>query len=69
MIYMILLTNSDLNIYLFYRLQIFSLIAKKIFIKTSIEYSDFPNMFILKLAFKVSKYIKINNHIIKVIDS
>lgn len=69
MIYMILLTNSDLNIYLFYRLQIFSLIAKKIFIKTSIEYLDFPNMFILKLAFKVSKYIKINNHIIKVIDS
>lgn len=69
MIYMILLTNSDLNIYLFYRLQIFSLIAKKIFIKTSIKYLDFPNMFILKLAFKVSKYIKINNHIIKVIDS
>ena len=62
------LFTSFTSVYISYRLQITSLIAKKGFIKIFTKYANFANMFSLDLASKFSKYIKINNHAIELIN-
>lgn len=63
----ILHTNS--NIYSLYRPQIAGLIAKKNSIIVFIENIDFANVFSFHLIFKFPKYIGINNHAIKLVNS
>ena len=58
----------ELNVYPFRKLQIFSLIAKKIPIKVSTKYSDFANIFSPDLVSELSKHTGINDHAIKLID-
>ena len=41
----------------------------KVFIIIFIKYSNFINIFFLKLIFKLFKYIKINNYTIKQFDN
>ena len=48
--------------------QIAYLKVDKVFIKAFSKYADFANIFLLKLAVKLSKYIKINNHAIELIN-
>ena len=50
------------------RVQIAHLKADKAFTKVSREYANFVKIFLPKLAAKFSKYIKINNHAIKLKD-
>ena len=62
------LGSTLLNVHLFRRPQISSLIAKKAFIKVSNKYTNFADVFSLDPAFKLSKYIEINDHAIKIVD-
>ena len=50
------------------RAQIPYLKADKAPAKVLVQYADFADVFLLKLAIKLSKYIRINNHIIKLVD-
>ena len=58
-----------LNIHSFRKPQIINLIAKKTFTKIPAEYANFVEVFFPDLAFELPKHIKINNHIIKLVDS
>ncbi len=40
----------------------------KAFIEIASEYTDFVDVFLLKLAIQLPEHIKINNHTIKVVD-
>ena len=51
--------------HLFHKSQISGLIAEKVSIKVSIQYSNFAS---LNLASKLSKHTKINDHAIKLVD-
>ena len=61
-------TPLDANVHLFYRPQIYGLIAKNAPPKVFTKYLDFADIFSLDLAFELSKHTKINNHAIKLID-
>ena len=61
-------TNQTSNVYPCSRVQISILIANKAFILISTKYSDFADVFSSKLAFKLFKYININNHTNEFID-
>ena len=61
------LTNS--NVYLSHKSQITSLIIKKALIKVLAKYINFTNMFSLDLFFKLLEHSRINNNIIKLVDS
>ena len=60
--------NQKSNVYFFCKVQIAKLIANKASTLITTEYSEFINVFSLKLAFKLSKYIDINNQAIKLIN-
>ena len=62
------LSSSSLDIHPPNRPQIANLIAKEAFTKVPNKYLDFKDIFSPNLASKLSKYIKINNHTIKLID-
>ena len=62
------LSSTLLDVYLFHRSQIASLIGKEAFTKVSDKYVDFADVFSLDLASKLSKHTKINNHAIKLVD-
>lgn len=49
--------------------QITNLIAKKAFVKVSIKYADFVDIFFLDLASKLPKHTKINNNIIELVNN
>ena len=51
----------ELDIYPFYRLQMFGLIAKETLTKIPAEYLDFADIFSLDLTSKLSKHTRINN--------
>ncbi len=51
------------------RAQIAYLKVDEIFIKISSKYTDFADVFSLKLAIKLSKYMGINDHNIKFVDN
>ena len=60
-------TLLNVDIYLFYRPQIVNLIAKKVFTKVFIKYTNFANIFSSNLASKLLKHIEINNHAIELV--
>ena len=60
---------SLLNMHLFCRPQIASLIAKKVFTKISAKYSNFADIFSPDLVSKLPKHIEINDHAIELIDA
>ena len=62
-------SSLEFDVHPFHRPQVFSLIAKKTPTKVPDEYSDFPDVFSLDLASKLPKHIRINNHIIELVDS
>ena len=51
------------------KIQIAHLKADEAFIKVFGKYADFVDIFLPKLATKLSKYTRINNHIIKLVDN
>ena len=57
-----------LDVHPFGRPQISGLIAKKAPTKIPAKYSDFADVFSRDLASELSKYIGINNHVIKLVD-
>ena len=61
--------DSGNGVYFSKKAQIAYLKADEASIKVFSEYADFINVFSLKLAVKVSKYTKINNHAIKLVDN
>ena len=60
--------SIPLNIYLFWELQIYDLIAKEVPIKISNEYTDFADVFFPNLAFKLPEHTGINKHTIKLVN-
>ena len=58
------LDSIPLNVYLFYRSQIASLIIKKTLTKVFTKYADFANIFSSDLISKLPKQTKINHHTI-----
>ena len=56
------------DIHLLCRVQIAVLIANKALILIFMEYSDFADIFFLKLPSKLPKYIEINYHAIELVD-
>ena len=60
--------NKENNIYLFYKVQIIILIANEALTSILIKYSNFSNIFSLKLALPFFKYIRINDYTIKLIN-
>ena len=60
-----MLNIKTLNIYLFWIIQIELLKIKKAFITILTKYFDYTNVFLSKFAIEFSKYISINNYIIK----
>ena len=62
-------TSLNTNIHPFRRLQIAGLIAKKAFTIVFAKYANFTDVFSLNLVSKLSKYIEINNHAIKLVNS
>lgn len=73
-IFVVYITSLNFNFfinvdaYLFCKPQIVGLIAKKVFTKGSIKYTDFVDMFFPDLTSKLSEYTKINNHTIKLVN-
>lgn len=63
----VMLNNTDIN--LFYSFQIANFITKKVLTKIFAKYVKFVNMVSLDLAFKLSKYTKINDYAMELIDS
>ena len=59
----------ELDIHPSCRPQVFGLIAKEAPTKIPAKYLDFADVFFPDLASKLSKYIKINNYAIKLINS
>ena len=59
------LTNAD--VHPFCRPKIASLIAKEASTEIFIEYANFTDIFLPDFAAKLSKYIEINNHAIKLV--
>lgn len=64
----ILLANIDLNIYLFCRTYIASVKADKALIASLLEYINFADIIFLDLVIELSKYIKINDYTINLIN-
>ena len=62
------LSQED-NIHPFRRMQIAVLVANEAPTSIPIEYSDFTDIFSPKLASKLSKYSKINDHAIELVDN
>ena len=60
--------DSGYEMHPFKKAQISYLKADEAFIKVSSQCTDFVDGFSLKLAIKLPKYTKINNHVIKLID-
>ena len=58
----------ELNVHPSRRPQVSGLIAKKAPTKVPAKYSDFADIFSLDLASELFKYIRINNHAIKLVD-
>ena len=56
------------DIHLFCRAQIAALVANKAFTSIPIEYSDFANVFSLELVSELSEHIRINDHVIELVD-
>ena len=56
------------NVHLFCRPRVSGLIVKEVSTKVPAKYSDFADVFSLDLASKLSKYTKINNYNIKLVD-
>ena len=67
-VYVTSLSSTSLNIHLFCKSRIFSLIAKKAFTKVPNEYVNFANMNPSALAFKLLKYTRMNGNAIKLVD-
>lgn len=61
------LTSCDLNVNLFCKVQIVSLIVDKIFILVPIEYTNFVKVFSSNFAAQLPEHSRINNHSIKII--
>ena len=61
-------SSSSLNIYLICWPQIAGLIAKKASIKVSAKYINFADVFFPDLASKLFEHIKINNHVIELVN-
>lgn len=60
--------DSSDKIYLFKKAQIANLKVDKALIKVLSKYANFAYVFLPKLAAKLLKYTKINNHAIKFVD-
>ena len=60
--------DQENNVYLFCRAQIATLVANKATTFIPTEYSNFKDVFSLKLALKFHKYTWINDHAIELID-
>ena len=60
--------SSLLDVHLFHRLQIASLIVKKSSTKISNKYINFADVFSLELMSELSKHTGINDHAIKLIN-
>ena len=58
----------DANVHLSRRPQIFSLITKETFIKVSVKYSNFTDVFSLDLTSKLPEHTRINDHNIELVD-
>ena len=67
-VYVIFLSSTPLNVHLPQRPQISGLNAKKATTKIPNEYADFVNVFSPDLASKFSKYTRINNNAIKLVN-
>ena len=62
------LNSSPVNVHLFRRPQVSDLIAEEAPMKIPAKYSDFADIFSPDLASKLSKYTKINDHAIKLVN-
>lgn len=60
--------GSNLGVYLLRKTQIAYLKVHKAFKKVFNKYTNFIDVFSLKLTIKILKYININNYIIELID-
>ena len=61
-------SSSPLDVHPFQRSQIFGLIVKEAPIKVSAKYLDFADIFSLDLLSQLSKYTRINNYTMKLVD-
>lgn len=61
--------NIDIKVYLFYKVWIAFLKAKKTFISILFKYANFEKIFSKNLVAKLLKHIEINNHTIILIKS
>ena len=62
------LSSTLLNVHLFCKLQISSLITKEASTKVLDKYINFADVFSLDLASKLPEHIEINNHAIELVD-
>ena len=62
------LNSTPFNIYLFWKLQIFGLIAEEASTKISDKYINFVDIFSLNLVSKLPKYIGINDYTIELVE-
>lgn len=66
-LYVAFFISFDINIYLFYRVQVALLIYNKASIAASFEYVDFADIFSSNFIAKLLEYIGINNYLINLI--
>lgn len=66
--YVPFVTSADLNIHLFYRVQVALIILDKAFTVIPSEYGDFAIIIFLNFEAKLPKYTRINYHCIDLLD-
>lgn len=68
-VYVVSLVSSNPNIYFFYKAQISSFKTHNTLISISFKYVKFADTFFKDLIIEFSKYIRINNHTIDLVDN